>query len=72
MAYIVLKGRWCNITLLNVHTPREEKKSEDSKENSYEKLEQVFDNFPKCHMKILLEILMQKWERKYFQTNKQE
>jgi hypothetical protein len=36
------------------------KKSEGSKENSYKKFEQVFDNFPKGHMKNLLEILMHK------------
>jgi len=25
MLYIVLRGRWCNIIVLNVHVPREEK-----------------------------------------------
>ena len=28
--YIVLRGRWCNIIVLNVHAPSEEK-SDDSK-----------------------------------------
>jgi hypothetical protein len=46
MSYIVLRGRWCNITILNVHAPSEEK-SEDSKDSFYEEQEQVFDNFPK-------------------------
>ena len=32
MSYIVLKGRWCNIVVLNVHAPSEEK-SDDSKES---------------------------------------
>ena len=41
MPYIVLRGRWCNIIVLNVHAPSEEK-SDDSKDSSYEKLEQVF------------------------------
>jgi hypothetical protein len=41
-----------------VHGPSEEK-SDDSKDSFYEDLEQVFDHFPKCHMKILWEILMQ-------------
>jgi hypothetical protein len=36
-----------------VHAPNEEK-SEDSKDSFYEELEQVFDHFPKYHMKILL------------------
>ena len=26
MSYIVLTGRWCNIIILNVHAPSEEKK----------------------------------------------
>jgi hypothetical protein len=24
MLYIVLRGRWCNVIVVNVHTPREE------------------------------------------------
>ena len=31
-----------------------EEKNYDAKESFYEELEQVFDNFPKYHMKILL------------------
>ena len=53
MSYIVLRGRWCNIIVLNVHPPSEDK-SDDSKDNFYEELEQVFDHFPRYHMKILL------------------
>jgi len=37
-----------------VRTPREEK-TDDSKDSFYEELEQVFEHFPKYHMKILLE-----------------
>jgi len=36
-----------------VHAPSEGK-SEESKDSFYEELEQVFDHFPKYHMKILL------------------
>jgi hypothetical protein len=36
-----------------VHAPSEDK-SDDSKDSFYEELEQVFDHFPKYHMKILL------------------
>jgi len=36
-----------------MHAPGEEK-SDDSKDSFYEELEQVFDNFAKYHMKILL------------------
>jgi len=37
-----------------VHAPPSEEKSDDSKDSFYEELEQVFDPFPKYHMKILL------------------
>ena len=53
MSYIVLRGPWCNIIVLNVHVPSEEK-SYDSKDSFYEELEQVSDHFPKQHMKIVL------------------
>ena len=53
MSYIVLRSRWCNIIVLNVHAPSEEK-SDSSKDSFYEELEQVFDHFPKYCMKILL------------------
>jgi hypothetical protein len=39
--YIVLRGRWCNIIILNVRVPNEEK-SDDSKDSFSEELEQVF------------------------------
>jgi len=41
VSYIVLRGRWCNIIVLNVHAPSEEK-SNDLKDSFYEELEQVF------------------------------
>jgi hypothetical protein len=53
MSYMILRGRWCNIILLNVHAPTEDK-IDDIKDRFYEELEQVFDKFPKHHMKILL------------------
>ena len=53
MSYIVLRGRWCNIIVLNVHASSEEK-SDSSKDSIYEGLEQAFDHFPKYYMKILL------------------
>jgi hypothetical protein len=41
MSYIlvVLRGGWCSVIVLNVHTPNEEKS--DSKDSFYEELEQV-------------------------------
>ena len=38
MSYIVLRGRCCNIIVLKVHAPREEK-NDDSKDSFYEELE---------------------------------
>jgi hypothetical protein len=52
MSYIILRGRWCHIIVLNVHAPTEDK-TDDVKDSFYEELERVFDKFPKYHMKIL-------------------
>jgi len=52
VSYIVLRGCWCNITVLNVHAPSEEI-SDDSKDSFYEELE-VFYHFSKYHIKIVL------------------
>jgi hypothetical protein len=40
--YIILKDHWCNIIVLNVHAPCEDK-SDDVKGSFYEKLGYVFD-----------------------------
>jgi hypothetical protein len=53
MLYIVLRGHWCNVIVLNVHALSEEK-SNDSEDSFNEILEQVFGHFPKYPMKILL------------------
>jgi hypothetical protein len=53
LSYIVVKGLWCNITVVNEQAPRQEK-SDDSKDSFYDELEQIFDNFPRYNMKILL------------------
>jgi hypothetical protein len=53
MSYIVLRGCWCNIIVLNVHAPSEEK-SDYSKDSFYEELEQVSDHFPNYCMIIVL------------------
>jgi len=44
MPYIVLRGPWCNIIVLNVHAPNEEK-CDDSKDSINEELQQVLDYF---------------------------
>jgi hypothetical protein len=53
MSYILLRGRWCHIIVLNIHAPTEDN-IDDVKGNFYEELERVFDKFPKYHMKMLL------------------
>ena len=45
----MLRGRWCDIIVLNVHALRD-----DSKNSICEELEQVFCHFPKYCMKSLL------------------
>jgi hypothetical protein len=52
LAYIVLRGYWCDSIVLNVHVPIEDK-IYDMKDRFYEELERVFDKFPKYHMNIL-------------------
>jgi hypothetical protein len=53
MSYIIMRGCWCHIIVLNVHAPTEDK-TDDVKDSFYEELEHVFDKFLKYHMKILL------------------
>jgi hypothetical protein len=46
MSYMILRGCWCNIIVLNVHAPTEDR-IDDIKDRFYEELEKVFDKFPK-------------------------
>jgi hypothetical protein len=50
MPYIILRGRWCNIIVMNVHDPTEDK-TDDVEDRFYEELEHVFDKFLKYHTK---------------------
>jgi hypothetical protein len=54
MSHILLSGRCCHIVFLNVYAPTEYK-IDDIKDSFNERLDRVFDKFPKYHMKILLE-----------------
>jgi hypothetical protein len=51
--YIILRGCWCNIIVLNVHAPCEDK-GDDVKDSFYKELRHVFDQFPRYDMNILL------------------
>jgi hypothetical protein len=53
MSYIILRGRWFHIIILNVHASIEDK-IDYVKDSFYEELEHIFDKFPKYHLKILL------------------
>ena len=47
---ITLKGRWCDVIVVNTHAPTEDK-DDDIKDSFHEEL---FDQLPVHHMKILL------------------
>jgi hypothetical protein len=49
MSYIILRGRWCSIIVLNVRAP-----CEDKGDSFCEQLGRVFDQSPMYDMKILL------------------
>jgi hypothetical protein len=53
MSYIVLRGCWCIIIVVNVHASRDDM-SDDIKDSFYEEQGRVFDQFPTYNMKILL------------------
>jgi hypothetical protein len=53
MSYIILRGRWCNIVVLNVHAPCQDK-GDDVTDSFYEELGRVFDQFLRDDMNILL------------------
>jgi hypothetical protein len=53
MSYIILRGHWCSIIVVNMHAPCEDT-SDDIKYRFYEELGSVVDHFPRYDMKILL------------------
>jgi exonuclease III len=53
MPYITLRGRWCDIIVLNVHAPTEDK-MDDMKDSYYKELECVFDILFKYNLIILV------------------
>jgi hypothetical protein len=53
MSYIILIVRWCDVIILKVHAPTEDK-CDNTKDSFFEELEHVFNQFPKYRMKILL------------------
>jgi hypothetical protein len=53
MSFIIPRGRWCDIIVLNVHA-QSKNKIDDVKDSFYEELERAFNKFPKYHTKFLL------------------
>jgi hypothetical protein len=53
MSYIILRGLWCDMIVLNVHAQTEDK-DDDMMDNFYEVLERVFYKFRKYNKKIPL------------------
>jgi hypothetical protein len=53
MSYIILRGCWFHIIVLNIHIPTEGKNNY-VKGGFYDKLEHTFDKILKYHMKMLL------------------
>jgi hypothetical protein len=53
LPYIILRGRWCNVIVLNVHAPCEDK-GDDVKDSFYKELGHVFHQFPRYDMNILV------------------
>jgi hypothetical protein len=59
MSYIILRGHWCNVSILNMHVPCEDR-SDDVKDSFYEELGRVFDHFLKHDIKLCLVISVRK------------
>jgi hypothetical protein len=50
--HIILREHWCNVAVLNVHAPWEDK-SNDTKNSFYEESGCAFDQFPRYDTKIM-------------------
>jgi hypothetical protein len=60
MSYMTLRGRWCNIIVLNVHAPREDK-SDDVKDKFYEEIARVYDQIfsnRQSEMRVYMKLVM--------------
>jgi hypothetical protein len=52
MPYIILRGYWFRMSVLNIHAPKEDKMS-NVKDNFYDELEHIFNEFPKYYENVL-------------------
>jgi hypothetical protein len=53
MSYIILRGEWCDVIVLNVHPPSQDK-SDFMKNRLYKELSCVLDQSLRYHIKMLL------------------
>jgi hypothetical protein len=53
VSYIIIRGHWCDIFVMNVHVPTKDK-TDDMKDSFCKEQDCTFSKFPKYHMKILL------------------
>jgi hypothetical protein len=68
MIYIILRGRWCNIIVLNLNAPCDDK-SDGVKDSLYEEIGRVFDQFLRYDMKIFWWFQCQCRQGRYFQND---
>jgi hypothetical protein len=52
MSYLILRGRWCDAIVLNIHALTEDK-LDHMKGSFCEELARIFLKFPKYHMRML-------------------
>lgn len=63
MCYLWIRGKFINISLINIHAPTEDK-NDDIKDEFFEKLENVYDSLPRYDMKIILDDCNAKIDKK--------
>jgi hypothetical protein len=59
VSYIILRGRWCDVIVLNVHVPCEDK-SDGVKDSFYEELKCVSNQVARYDIKTFWVISMRK------------
>jgi hypothetical protein len=65
ISYIILRGRWFHIIVLNVHAPTEDK-TDCVKASFYEELERTFDKFLNTIRKFIGRFQCQSRQRRFF------
>jgi 23S rRNA C2498 (ribose-2'-O)-methylase RlmM len=65
ISYIILRGSWCHIIVLNVHAPTQDK-TDDVKDSLYNELERVFDKSQITYENSVRRFQCQSTQRRYF------